>query len=84
MMLASRMGLSVPEVTIRKGQDRLYIVERFDRERSKDGKILRLHQEDFCQALLSRRGIWRFERGPPAFFIRYSFSDKNLLKAAPN
>ncbi len=51
MMLASRMGLSVPEVTIRKGQDRLYIVERFDRERRKDGKILRLHQEDFCQAL---------------------------------
>lgn len=51
MMLASRMGLSVPKVTIRHGPDRLYIVERFDREKSKDGKILRLHQEDFCQAL---------------------------------
>jgi serine/threonine-protein kinase HipA len=38
-------------VTIRHGRDRLYIVERFDREKSKDGKILRLHQEDFCQAL---------------------------------
>ena len=51
MMLASRMGLSVPKATIRPGRDRLYIVERFDREREKDGKILRLHQEDFCQAL---------------------------------
>jgi len=51
MMLASRMSLSVPKVTIRPGRDRLYIVERFDREREKDGKILRLHQEDFCQAL---------------------------------
>ena len=51
MMLASRMGLSVPKATIRPGRDRLYVVERFDREREKDGKILRLHQEDFCQAL---------------------------------
>ena len=51
MVLAARMGLSVPKVIIRHGRDRLYIVERFDREKSKDGKILRRHQEDFCQAL---------------------------------
>jgi serine/threonine-protein kinase HipA len=51
MMLAASLGLSVPKVTIRRGQDKLYIVERFDRERDKEGKILRLHQEDFCQAL---------------------------------
>jgi serine/threonine-protein kinase HipA len=51
MMLASRMDLAVPKVTIRQGRDRLYIVERFDRGKNNDGKILRLHQEDFCQAL---------------------------------
>jgi serine/threonine-protein kinase HipA len=51
MMLASSLGLPVPQVTIRRGQDKLYIVERFDRERDKEGKVLRLHQEDFCQAL---------------------------------
>jgi serine/threonine-protein kinase HipA len=51
MMLAASLGLPAPKVTIRRGQDKLYIVERFDRERDKEGKILRLHQEDFCQAL---------------------------------
>ena len=51
MMLATSLGLPVPKVTIRSGQDKLYTVERFDRERNKEGKILRLHQEDFCQAL---------------------------------
>jgi serine/threonine-protein kinase HipA len=51
MMLAASLGLPVPKVTIRRGQDKLYIVERFDRERDKEGKVTRLHQEDFCQAL---------------------------------
>lgn len=51
MILASRMGLAIPEVRIRQGHDRLYIVERYDRERSREGEILRLHQEDFCQGL---------------------------------
>ncbi len=51
MILASRMGLAIPEVKIRQGHDRLYIVERYDRERSREGEILRLHQEDFCQGL---------------------------------
>ena len=65
MMLASRMGLSIPKLTIRQGRDRLYIIERFDRE-NKEGKILRLHQEDFCQAL----GVlpdqkYESEGGPP-------------------
>jgi len=39
------------KVRIRQGHDRLYIVERYDREHSREGEILRLHQEDFCQAL---------------------------------
>jgi serine/threonine-protein kinase HipA len=51
MMLAERMGLTVPKARIRQGHDRLYIVERYDRERNQGGEILRLHQEDFCQAL---------------------------------
>lgn len=51
MMLASRMGLSVPNVTLRHGRERLYIAERFDRARDEEGAVLRLHQEDFCQAL---------------------------------
>jgi serine/threonine-protein kinase HipA len=51
MRLAQKMGLSTPKVSIRTGLDKLYIIERYDRRRDQDGSILRLHQEDFCQAL---------------------------------
>ena len=51
MMLAQRMGLTVPPVTIRLGLDRIFIIARYDRSRDTDGHIVRLHQEDFCQAL---------------------------------
>ncbi|HBB16072.1 MAG TPA: protein HipA [Syntrophus sp. (in: bacteria)] len=51
MMLAQRLGLSVPPVTIRRGLDRIYIIARYDRSRGTDGRVVRLHQEDFCQAL---------------------------------
>jgi serine/threonine-protein kinase HipA len=51
MILAGKIGLQVPEVTIRRGLDTLFIVKRFDRERTPDGKVVRVHQEDFCQAL---------------------------------
>ena len=51
MMLAQSMGLPTPPVTIHRGLDRLFIITRYDRSRDKDGRIVRLHQEDFCQAL---------------------------------
>jgi serine/threonine-protein kinase HipA len=51
MMLAQRLGLQAPPVTIRRGLDRIFIIARYDRSRETDGRIVRLHQEDFCQAL---------------------------------
>lgn len=51
MMLAQRLGLQDPPVTIRRGLDRIFIIARYDRSRETDGRIVRLHQEDFCQAL---------------------------------
>ncbi|OIN84273.1 HipA domain-containing protein [Francisella sp. TX07-6608] len=52
MRLASAMGLntSKPDI-IWLENNPFYIVERYDREVSPDGKIIRLHQEDFCQAM---------------------------------
>lgn len=50
MMLAAQMGLAIPKVFLRPGRQRLYVVERFDRERNEAGTVRRLHQEDFCQA----------------------------------
>jgi serine/threonine-protein kinase HipA len=52
MTLAARIGLPVPAaqvVTI--GGKQVFMVERYDRKQSTSGNIVRLHQEDFCQAL---------------------------------
>ncbi len=51
MAFAARMGVAVPAAWVRRGQDRLYLVERFDRQCNTQGHLVRLHQEDFCQAL---------------------------------
>ncbi|MCG8617093.1 MAG: HipA domain-containing protein [Desulfobacterales bacterium] len=51
MMLAKRMGLTVPDVRIVKINDTLlYIIDRYDRIKEGE-RIVRLIQEDFCQAL---------------------------------
>jgi serine/threonine-protein kinase HipA len=52
MKLVSAMGLPVANVEIAQFRDRkTLVVERFDRLRTKDGRLLRLPQEDCCQAL---------------------------------
>lgn len=52
MRLAARLGLPVPHVEMRRsGALAFLLVERYDRKRSANGAIERLHQEDFCQAL---------------------------------
>jgi len=50
MMLARECALPVPKVDIREGKNRALLVERYDRTLVADSPI-RLHQEDFCQAL---------------------------------
>lgn len=51
MMLAGKLGLQVSAGSICREPDLLFIVKRIDRERSPEGKVFRIHQEDFCQAL---------------------------------
>jgi len=52
MHLAKELGLPVPEVTvIRDTHEPFYLIKRYDRFPDEDGNIVRLHQEDFCQAL---------------------------------
>ena len=52
MNLAARIGLSVPRSNaVIIGNQLVFMVERYDRQYEKDGKLVRLHQEDFCQAL---------------------------------
>ena len=51
MLLAQRMGLDVPHVNVLWcSKTPVYMTKRFDRIQLQ-GEILRLHQEDFCQAM---------------------------------
>lgn len=51
MELARKTGLDVPDSElIKMGKHELFIVSRYDRQES-DHKVIRIHQEDFCQAL---------------------------------
>lgn len=52
MQLGQRVGIDVPKAMLHFVNDTpYYLVERYDRETSKDGTVMRIHQEDFCQAI---------------------------------
>lgn len=66
MQLADRLGLVVPHTQISTvGNQNFYLIERFDRYWHQ-GKIERLHQEDFCQALGVEANLKYEESGGPA------------------
>ncbi len=51
MKLAGNVGLAVPEVQmLHVGEVPCYLIERYDRK-IVNGRIQRIHQEDFCQAM---------------------------------
>lgn len=60
MELARSAGLQTPEATILQiGNYQAYVTTRYDREHT-EGGIVRIHQEDFCQALGISR-IYKYE-----------------------
>lgn len=66
MRLAAACGLRAADVEPRRTWDREYLlIARSDREVCADGRIRRLHQEDFCQALgISPENKYAAEGGP--------------------
>jgi serine/threonine-protein kinase HipA len=66
MTLAKAIGLNVPPVSIRLiGGKSCIIVQRYDRTSDQAGAIMRVHQEDFCQALgLPPERKYQQEGGP--------------------
>ena len=65
MMLAGSLNLRVPFVKIIKKESRkVLFIQRYDRI-SDDGTVMRLHQEDFCQAMgLSHELKYQADGGP--------------------
>lgn len=52
MRLARAVGLDVASAEPRRASDRTFLlIERYDRSVGPDGRVRRIHQEDFCQAL---------------------------------
>jgi serine/threonine-protein kinase HipA len=52
MTLARIVGLNAPHVTYRLiGEKPCILVQRYDRKRDEKGRTIRIHQEDFCQAM---------------------------------
>ncbi len=52
MRLAQLLDIDVPQTDIGwAGETPYFLVERYDRVRTQDNVVTRLHQEDFCQAL---------------------------------
>jgi serine/threonine-protein kinase HipA len=67
MKVARTTGLSVARTEIiRVGSHQCLYVDRFDRARDDRGRIVRLHQEDMCQAMGVRPAAKYEENGGPS------------------
>ena len=65
MQLAAALEMPVPDSTILRKSEALYLVARYDRVRAPDGTLSRIHQIDFCQALsLPSQKKYEHEGGP--------------------
>jgi serine/threonine-protein kinase HipA len=66
MRLAAAVGLDVATVEPRVVRGRTFLlIERYDRFIDDDGRVRRLHQEDFCQALgIAPENKYAHEGGP--------------------
>lgn len=68
MHLAGAIGLPVPLVTVVKvGEGRVYMIERYDRIKLSSGQMVRIHQEDLCQALGVLPALKYESEGGPGF-----------------
>ena len=66
LALARRVGLDAASSRLVRVLDRpALLIERYDRMRTSDGSMRRLHQEDFCQALGYPNGLKYEANGGP-------------------
>lgn len=84
MKLARACGIDIPEVQILSTSKHIaLLIQRFDRARDENGRIRRLHQEDFCQALgLFPQEKYESEGGPSLGKCFALLQDHSLQPAA--
>lgn len=79
MQLAASIGLTVPYCEIvETGTHPLFVIERYDRYEDKKGKIHRIHQQDFCQALGVTSEFKYEAKGGPSIKDDYRLIIKNV------
>ena len=79
MTLAKRVGLPVPEVHLYWIEKKpYYLVDRYDRILDKSGRMVRLHQEDFCQARHIPPEIKYESEGGPTLQQCFSLLDEKI------
>ncbi|NBV28324.1 type II toxin-antitoxin system HipA family toxin [bacterium] len=81
MRIAKQIGINVPEVILRNDFKKPFLlVTRYDRV-IEEGRISRVHQEDFCQAL-AISGRYKYQNeGGPGFNQCYELINKLYLPA---
>ena len=80
MRLATAAGLTVPLVRFDRNLNAA-IIERYDRARSSDGRLVRLHQIDLCQAMGLPSSRKYEAEGGPTFAQCLSYVTRNSSNA---
>lgn len=85
MRLALKLGLKAPKVAILWVTGKpYYLIERYDRIQDGDKHWLRLHQEDFCQALGMPPEIKYESEGGPNVSDCFAFLDHRIKSGQMN
>lgn len=83
LRIAATLKLPAPSVKIGKAGDTPYLlVERYDRQSLPGGQIIRLHQEDFCQALSIPPELKYEDEGGPGSAAALSLIDRVTARPA--
>lgn len=84
MAMARKMQLPVANTSVWTDKENVLVVERYDRCRERDGTVMRIHQEDFCQAL----GILPEQKyeseGGPSLEQCFNLIKKHIIRPAPD
>lgn len=83
MQLAAAIGLDVAPAIPRKVKDRPYLlIKRYDRRIDEQGRVQRLHQEDFCQALAITPERKYAAEGGPTFKTNFALLNQAASRPA--
>ena len=83
MQLARACGLDVAEAEPQTTKGRTYLlIKRYDRETDETGRVRRLHQEDFCQALAIAPERKYAAEGGPTFKTSFALLREAVTRPA--